>query len=75
MRVPVILFGESFVDAVVEVLVVREDNMAADVVELLVQLDLVRLVAIRTEGAYKAFWGDVGRGQTTGRLVRVHDQP
>ena len=34
MREPVTLVGESLVDAVVEVLVVREDDMAADVVEL-----------------------------------------
>ena len=34
MGVPVGLFGESLVDAVVEVLVVGEDDMAADVVEL-----------------------------------------
>ena len=31
---PVILLGESLVEAVVEVLVVREDNVATDVVEL-----------------------------------------
>jgi hypothetical protein len=31
---PVILVGESLVDAVVEVLVVREDDMATDVVKL-----------------------------------------
>ena len=34
MSVPVGLVGESFVDAVVEVLVVGEDDMAADIVEL-----------------------------------------
>jgi hypothetical protein len=32
--VPVGLFGESLVDAVVEVLVVGEDNVATDIVEL-----------------------------------------
>ena len=34
MRVPVIVLGQRFVDAVVKVFVVREDNMAADIVEL-----------------------------------------
>jgi hypothetical protein len=34
MCVPVIVVGEGLVDAVVEVLVVGEDDMAADVVEL-----------------------------------------
>jgi hypothetical protein len=32
--VPVLIFREGLVDAVVEVLVVREDNVAADIVEL-----------------------------------------
>jgi hypothetical protein len=32
--VPVRLVGEGFIDAVVEVLVVGEDDMAADIVEL-----------------------------------------
>jgi hypothetical protein len=32
--VPVVLLGEGLVDAVIEVLVVGEDNVAADVVEL-----------------------------------------
>ena len=34
MCVPVILFGQCLVNAVVEVFVMREDDMAADVVEL-----------------------------------------
>jgi hypothetical protein len=34
MGVPVVLARESFIDAVVEVLVVRKDDMAADIVEL-----------------------------------------
>ena len=35
MAVPVVLLGEGFVEAVIEVLVVREDDMAPDVPELL----------------------------------------
>ena len=34
MCVPVIFFGQCLVDAVVEIFVVREDDMAADIVEL-----------------------------------------
>jgi hypothetical protein len=34
VRVPVIILGEGLVDAVVEVLVVGEDDMATDIVEL-----------------------------------------
>jgi len=32
--VPVVLLGEGLVDTVIEVLVVGEDNVAADIVEL-----------------------------------------
>jgi hypothetical protein len=32
--VPVVLLGQSLVEAVIEVLVVRENDMAADIVEL-----------------------------------------
>ena len=35
MSVPVIWIGESFVNAVIEILVVREKNVTADVVELM----------------------------------------
>jgi hypothetical protein len=34
VSVPVIVLGESLVDAVVEVLVVGEDNVATDIVQL-----------------------------------------
>jgi hypothetical protein len=32
--IPVVFFGKGFIDAVVEVLVVGEDDMATDIVEL-----------------------------------------
>jgi hypothetical protein len=41
--VPVGLVGESLVDAVVEVLVVGEDNVAADIVELSMAISAVQL--------------------------------
>jgi hypothetical protein len=41
--VPVGLFGESLVDAVVEVLVVREDNVATDIVELSMAVSAAQL--------------------------------
>lgn len=34
MGVPILLLGKCFVDAVIEVLVVGEDNVAADIVKL-----------------------------------------
>lgn len=34
MGVPIIFFGQSFVNAIIEVFVVRENDMTADIVEL-----------------------------------------
>jgi hypothetical protein len=76
VRVPVILVREGLVDTVIEVLVVREDNVAADVVELEVPLASVGGgQTIEAGTTDKSLWSDVGRGQTTRRLIRVHDQP
>ena len=51
MREPVILLGESLVDAVVEVLVVGEDNVATDIVEL-----SRRSAMIEESGAGEGVW-------------------
>ena len=83
MGVPVVLLGEGLVDAVVEVLVVREDDMAADVVEL----DwggpswLARGCQQRreeTQGAeetHEAFRSNVCAGKTTSLVGGVNDHP
>jgi hypothetical protein len=54
--VPVLLSWQGFVDAVVEVFVVGEDDMAADVVEL---VDRSGKDTARRWRTYKAFLGDV----------------
>jgi hypothetical protein len=54
--VPVLLSWQGFVDAVVEVFVVREDDMAADVVEL---VDMSGEDVAKRWRMYKAFPGDV----------------
>jgi hypothetical protein len=41
VRVPVRLFGQCLVDAVVKILVVGEDDVAADVVELALYINIV----------------------------------
>jgi hypothetical protein len=69
---PVVVTGEGLVDAVVEVLVVGEDDMATDVVEL-GALDFGG--SIGRASTHEAFWRRISRGEATGRLVRVHDQP
>lgn len=53
MVVPVGLVGEGFVDAVVEVFVVGEDDVAADVVEL------DDMLALRDLCIGEAVYGDV----------------
>ena len=43
MSVPVLIFRECLVDAVVEVFVVREDNVAADIVKLSMPVSAAQL--------------------------------
>ena len=74
MRVPIFLSRQSLVDTVVKVLVVREDDVAADIV----QLEIVRdrghsRHCGRT--TYKSFGRDVRRRQTAGYLVGIDDEP
>jgi len=71
--VPVGLVGEGFVDAVVEVFVVGEDDVAADVVELR-SISVLRDDSIDLE-TYEALWCDVSRGESTRCLVGVDDHP
>jgi hypothetical protein len=62
VRVPVILIRQSLVDAVVEVFVMREDDMATDIVQLGSRSELGGGVSIESRGAHEAFGGDVCRG-------------
>ncbi|KAI6762824.1 hypothetical protein HG530_008804 [Fusarium avenaceum] len=75
VSVPVIILGESLVDAVVEVLVVRKDNVATDIVQLEEssgQLLFCRRMAATT---YETLGGDVSAGKTTSLVRRVDNQP
>ena len=72
MSEPVVFFRECLVDAVVKVLVVRKDDVAANVVELTACKILFLLWGRST---HEAFLGDVGRGKTARSLVRVDDHP
>ena len=53
MGEPVFLFGKSFIDTVVKVFIVREDDMTADVVQL--RSVLASVVLTRVREAYEAF--------------------
>jgi hypothetical protein len=70
--VPVLVFGESLVDAVVEVLVVGEDDVPPNIVELSMSVCGGPMAGVST---HKALWGHISRGQTTRCLVRVYDEP
>lgn len=62
MCVPVIFFGQCLSNAVVEVFVVRENDMAADIVELgACQSRSQQQQGSIGEETYKAFWCDVCR--------------
>lgn len=74
---PVIVVGESLVDAVIEVLVVGEDNVTTDIVELWFRISNVLpfFGVSRIRSTYETFGGHIGGSQTTGGLVAVNDQP
>ena len=72
MGEPVVVVGQSLVDAVVEVFVVGEDNMAADVVELRLSDTGDSPLA---EITHEALRGGVSGRQTAGRLIGVNNEP
>lgn len=61
MSAPVFLSGKSFVQALVEELVVAEDYMAAVVDELCTQLAYTGCLSYRIPATHKALLGDVSR--------------
>lgn len=74
--VPVIILRKSFVDAVVEVLVVGEDNVSANIV----QLGRVRLAGSLprqrvVDETYKALGSNISTGKTTSLIRRVDNEP
>lgn len=79
MGVPVLILGERLVNAVIEVLVVGEDNVATDVVQLPRRsIHVLVLAGSPTEPlgiTHEALRGHVGGSKTTGSLVGVDDQP
>lgn len=72
MGVPVLLSGQGFINAIVEVFVVGEDDMAADVVELRGESDGVER---RKERTYESFLCDICGSQATWHFVVVNDHP
>lgn len=83
--VPVVLLGESLIDAVVEVLVVGENDVATNIVQLEtinpVSLSIssnrgvISYVKGRRGKTYESFGGHVRGGKTTGSLVGINNQP
>lgn len=60
MGEPVGFGGEGFVETVVKVLVVREDDVAADIVQLIASGLVLGLLGVEVEmETYEAFWGCV----------------
>lgn len=82
MSKPIILLRQRLVDAVVEVLIVGEDNVAANIVKLCVCALVLAEQCYCQSGscnqghiAYKAFRRYVGRGEATSLLIRIENQP
>lgn len=74
--VPVILLGQGLVEAVIEVLVVREDDVPADVVELRPCPSAGSPAGQDTGGeTYEALGSDIGGGKAASLLVGVQDHP
>ena len=78
VRVPILLLRQRLVDAVVKVLVVREDDVAADIVKLsfaVLSAPGGGMYGLRQRWTYEALGSDIGRGETTRSFVAVNDQP
>ena len=74
MGVPVVFLGQGFVNAVIEVFVVRENDMTTDIVQLTRRL-ANQLSGCHSSSTHKAFFGHICRGQTARSLIGVYDQP
>jgi hypothetical protein len=80
---PVVILGESLVDAVVEVLVVGKDNVATDIVQLFPGekkgsdwgVPRGSWSTRKIQVTYEAFRGHISGGKTTRGLVGVDNQP
>lgn len=75
MRVPIGLLGQSFIDTIIEVFVMREDYMATNIVQLQLVRTVSNWLAKMSAGTYESLRSDVGRRQTARRLVGVDDKP
>ena len=75
VAVPVIILGEGLVDAVVEVLVVGEDDVTTDIVKLTGVSERSDEEGVGKNETYETFGGHIGGSQTTRNLVVVDDQP
>lgn len=75
VRVPVVGLGQGFVEAVVEVAVVGEDDMSANVEQLDILIHVKRRRAETSRGTHKTLWSDICRCETTRRRIRVNNEP
>lgn len=76
VSVPVVGLGESLVNAVVEVLVMRENNVTTDIVQLYPSVVRPTLFAgCETHCTYESLRSNICRGETTRNLVGVDNEP
>lgn len=74
---PVVLLGKSLVKAVIEVLVVGENNVAADIIQLFCHESTSATCngSFLVGWTYEAFRSHICGRETTRLLARVDDQP
>lgn len=74
MSVPILSLGECLINTIIEILVVREDDMASDIIELRNTVSKTTLLAFR-HVTYESFRSHIRGCETTWSLIGVDDQP
>lgn len=73
MCIPIIRLGKSFVDAIIEVFVMRENDMSADIIELPCPISIGILKG--DQETYKSLGGDIGGSKPSRGFIRVNKEP
>jgi hypothetical protein len=72
MRIPIRFLGQSLIDAIIKVLVMREDDMTTNIKQLEAQFSVSDLPAIligNSANTHESLGGDICRCETAWRLV------
>jgi hypothetical protein len=73
MCIPIIRLGKSFVDAIIEVLVMRENDMSANIIEL--PYSISNRILKGDQETHKSLGCDIGRSKPSRGFIRVNEEP